>query len=72
MPVRKMIVFVPIIDQTKVIATASRAVRSPDRKSVFRKPRPTAPVIELSCPWAAKKRTATMPITTHEIAVGRK
>ncbi len=64
--------FVPIIDQMNVSATASSAVRSPDRKFVVMKPRPIAESSELSCPWAAKNRSETMPMTTHEIAVGRK
>jgi hypothetical protein len=34
MPVRKMIVFVPIIDQMKVMASAARALYSDARKSV--------------------------------------
>ena len=71
-PVRKMMVLVPIIENTKVSATASSAVRSPARKSVEMKPSPTVESSELSWPWAAKNRSATIPITTHEIAVGRK
>ena len=64
--------FVPTIDQMKVIPTAASAPRSDDSKSVFIKPKPNPLSRSFRSPSWAKKRMATMPITTHEIAVGKK
>ena len=71
-PVKKIIELVPTIDQIKVIATANSAPFSDERKSVFMKPRPKALKMSLSRPSCAKKRIETIPMTTQEIAVGRK
>ena len=72
MPVRKMIVLVPTIDQMNVIASATSALCSPASMSVAEAPNPACDSRLFSTPVAAKKRCANMPITTHEIAVGRK
>ena len=72
MPARKMIRFVPNIDQMKVIITAIRADRSCASVSGWMKPSPTFVSRSWRIPSFAKKRTATNPITTHETAVGRK
>ncbi len=72
MPVRKMIVFVPIIDQMKVIASAASALYSEASMSVCTEPRPMSLSSWFRIPSSAKNCSATMPITTHEIAVGRK
>ena len=68
----KMIVLVPNTDQMKVIATATIADTSPDSRSVWMKPSPTALRTWLRIPSPANTRSATMPMTTQEIAVGRK
>ena len=63
---------VPTIDQIKVIATAANAPRSDESKSVLIKPRPIPFSKLFNNPSWAKKRSETMPITTQEIAVGKK
>jgi hypothetical protein len=49
--------------------TASIAVNSWLSMSTWR---PSGASRPLRIPWLAKTRMATIPITTHEIAVGRK
>ena len=72
MPVRKMIVFVPIIDQMNVMASAASALYSDASMSVWTEPRPMSARNWFSVPFAAKNWSATMPMTTQDIAVGRK
>ena len=71
-PVRKMIVLVPSMDQMNVMASASSAVRCPASRLVCTEPRPTAASSLFSSPFSAKNCTATMPMTTQDTAVGRK
>ena len=72
-PVRKMIVLVPIIDQTNVMASATRALRCAGQHVGLQRSRGRRSLSrEFSSPVRAKNCTATMPITTQEMAVGRK
>ena len=64
--------FVPNIDQMNVIITANSARCSFESMSGCSEPSPTSPSIPCRIPSSAKKRVETKPITTHEIAVGRK
>src|SRR5947209_1757500 len=72
MPARKMTRFVPNIDQTKVIITATSAERSWESMFGWTKPSPTLFSRCWRIPLSVKNRTETNPITTHETAVGRK
>ena len=67
-----MIRFVPNIDQTNVIITATRAERSWESMFGCRKPSPTWFSRCCRIPSSWKKRTAMKPITTQDTAVGRK
>src|ERR1700722_7257976 len=71
-PVRKMIVLVPSMDQMNVMASAVSALPCPARALVCTDPRPTSASRWFSIPFSAKNWTDTIPMTTHEIAVGRK
>jgi hypothetical protein len=69
--VMKMMVFVPKTDQMNVIATASIAVHSDASMFVWIGiPRAASRLLRI--PRCAKNRTATIPMTTQLIAVGRK